>query len=73
MIVAHTGAVTATYDENEGGGEVSPPPDHITCVDCGGPCSMLTYPTENGRWYEGDVVAYRCRDCLDRWDIVLEE
>ena len=21
----------------------------------------------------GDVLAYRCEDCLDRWDIVLDE
>lgn len=24
-------------------------------------------------WYAGDIVAYRCEDCLDRWDIVLED
>ena len=24
-------------------------------------------------WYPGDIVAYRCQDCLDRWDIVLED
>ena len=24
-------------------------------------------------WMVGDVVAYRCRDCLDRWDIELTE
>jgi len=22
-------------------------------------------------WLVGDVVAYRCSDCLDRWDLVL--
>ena len=21
----------------------------------------------------GDIVAYRCEDCLDRWDLVLPE
>ena len=24
-------------------------------------------------WYPGDIVAYRCQDCLDRWDLVLED
>jgi hypothetical protein len=50
---------------------VEVPPDSLECVDCGGPCSRLGFDPEDGRWYEGDVVAYRCRDCLDRWDIVL--
>lgn len=22
-------------------------------------------------WFEGEIVAYRCRDCRDRWDIEL--
>lgn len=47
------------------------PPAHITCVDCLGRCWMLTYPPEDG-FQEGDVVAYRCEDCMDRWDIVWE-
>lgn len=49
-------------------------PDHeIVCVDCGGTC----YPLG---WYPGDepldpgtVLPYRCKDCLDRWDIVIGE
>ena len=43
----------------------------ITCVDCGGVAHRLTYPREDGAWLPGDVVAYRCEDCLDRWDVVL--
>jgi hypothetical protein len=50
-----------------------PEPDaEITCIDCGGRCFLLTPPREDGSWMEGDVVAYRCQDCLDRWDLVLE-
>ncbi|WP_420450544.1 hypothetical protein [Ilumatobacter sp.] len=49
------------------------PPPQITCIDCGGRCFLLTAPAEDGAWEEGDVVAYRCEDCLDRWDLVLEE
>jgi hypothetical protein len=40
-------------------------------VDCGGRCHLLTHPPEDGLWFAGDVVAYRCSDCLDRWDLVL--
>lgn len=43
----------------------------ITCVDCGGRCHLLSYPREDEPWEPGDVVAYRCEDCNDRWDVVL--
>lgn len=49
------------------------PEETIVCVDCGGPCHLLTHPREDGHWYPGDIVSYRCRDCLDRWDLVLPE
>lgn len=48
------------------------PAPQITCIDCGGRCFLLTPPREDGIWLEGDMVAYRCEDCLDRWDLVLE-
>ena len=49
------------------------PRDSITCVDCGGEARLITLPREDGSWEVGDVVAYRCRDCRDRWDLVIEE
>ncbi len=51
----------------------------ITCVDCGGRAHLLTSrdpdPEDPGGelWAPGDVVSYRCEDCLDRWDIVLDD
>jgi len=51
----------------------------ITCIDCGGRAHLLTKPDvdpEDGlsaSWQPGDIVAYRCEDCLDRWDLVLED
>jgi len=48
------------------------PADTIVCVDCGGRCHLLTLPPEEG-WEAGEVVAYRCEDCRDRWDIVLTD
>lgn len=49
------------------------PDAQIICIDCGGRAFLLTQPAEDGLWYAGDVVAYRCEDCNDRWDIVLED
>jgi hypothetical protein len=48
------------------------PPERITCIDCGGECGRLTHPPEMG-WQEGDLVTYRCRDCNDRWELIVDE
>ena len=45
----------------------------IVCVDCGGRCFLLTQPREDGAVVSGDIVAYRCEDCRDRWDLVLPD
>ena len=47
-------------------------PEKITCVDCGQDAHLITYPPEEG-WQIGDYVAYRCRGCNDRWDLVVDE
>jgi hypothetical protein len=49
------------------------PEAEIVCVDCGGRCYLTSYPPEDGLWYPGDIVTYKCRDCLDRWDLVLPD
>jgi hypothetical protein len=49
------------------------PEPMIVCVDCGGRAHLLSYPPEEGTWEPGDIVAYRCEDCLDRWDLVLAD
>ncbi|MBM3816755.1 MAG: hypothetical protein FJW13_07005 [Actinobacteria bacterium] len=51
---------------------VEPPDTIIICVDCGGTAHLITTAREDNQWYVGDVVAYRCGDCRDRWDIILE-
>ena len=50
-------------------------PATIVCVDCGGTCHLLNppKPDDEFEFEPGDTVAYRCEDCADRWDIVLEE
>ncbi len=47
-------------------------PETIVCVDCGGTCHRLGYEPAEG-WSAGAVVAYRCADCLDRWDVEFDE
>lgn len=47
-------------------------PERIVCVDCGGECGLLSHEPDGG-WEPGDIVAYRCADCLDRWDIVVAD
>ncbi|MGI9646245.1 MAG: hypothetical protein ACR2O6_13145 [Ilumatobacteraceae bacterium] len=49
------------------------PVPQITCIDCGGRCFLLTPAPEGNAWEVGDIVAYRCEDCLDRWDLELTE
>jgi hypothetical protein len=65
------------YEIDPAPDETVEPPESITCVDCGGRCGLLSRPhtDDDGHlipFVAGDVVAYRCADCLDRWDIVLE-
>lgn len=45
-------------------------PDTIVCVDCGQPARLMTAEPEFG-WECGDIVAYRCTGCHDRWDVVI--
>jgi len=47
-------------------------PDVIDCVDCGQKAHRLTEPPEDG-WETGDMVAFRCSGCNDRWDLVVED
>lgn len=47
-------------------------PDKITCVDCGQDAHLISYPPDEG-WQIGDYIAYRCRGCNDRWDLVVED
>ncbi len=54
----HTGAVEPAVE--------------IVCVDCGGRAFRTTHAPEDGLWEVGEIVTYRCQDCLDRWDLVLE-
>ena len=54
-------------------GAVRSPLPEIICIDCGGTAHLITPPREDNSWMVGEFVAYRCGDCLDRWDLQLEE
>jgi hypothetical protein len=49
------------------------PDELITCIDCGGRCHLLVNWAPDNPPRPGDVVAYRCEECLDRWDIVVPD
>lgn len=45
----------------------------IDCIDCGGVCHLLSRPDDTGRFWPGDLLVYRCADCLDRWDLLVPD
>ena len=47
-------------------------PPTINCVECQGTCHLLSHPPEDG-FEVGDWVAYRCADCLDRFDLQVAD
>lgn len=50
-------------------------PAEIVCVECGGTAHLLSHPPSEGHepWGPGDIVAYRCADCLERFDMELAD
>jgi hypothetical protein len=45
----------------------------ITCIDCGGRAHLLSKFDAEDPPQPGDLVTYRCEDCLDRWDLVIPD
>ncbi len=72
MPIGATVRLTVAVSDDRGlQGEAAPPDPTIPCVDCGGTCHLITHAPEDGIWWAGDVAAYRCADCNDRWDVEL--
>ncbi len=44
----------------------------IVCIDCGGRAHLVQEADPESPYRAGDVAVYRCEDCLDRWDVVVE-
>ncbi|MDJ0959265.1 MAG: hypothetical protein QNJ88_01315 [Acidimicrobiia bacterium] len=49
------------------------PPPTIVCVDCGGTAHLLTRFRDDEPPEPGDRLIYRCEDCNDRWDLIVDE
>jgi hypothetical protein len=45
----------------------------IVCVECGGRAHLLQEADPESPYEPGDIAAYRCEDCMDRFDLVLED
>jgi hypothetical protein len=52
---------------------MSRPPESFTCVDCGGVAHLISFLPEDSDPEPGTALAYRCADCLERFDVVWEE
>ena len=48
-------------------------PTVIDCIDCGGRAHLIELKPNDGDPEPGDIAVFRCEDCNDRWDIVLED
>lgn len=47
--------------------------DTITCIDCGGTCHRIPFEAPEFGWQQGDVVTYRCGECMDLWYLEVAE
>ena len=45
----------------------------IDCIDCGGRCHLMVTWADDDQRIPGDVVTYRCEDCLDMWYLVVPD
>lgn len=45
----------------------------IACMECGGVAHLLTRLDPEDPVLPGDVLAYRCPDCLERFDVVADD
>lgn len=45
----------------------------IDCIDCGGRCHLMVTWASDDPPFPGDVITYRCEDCLDMWYLVIPE
>jgi Zn finger protein HypA/HybF involved in hydrogenase expression len=48
-------------------------PERIICHECGGSAYLLVRLGPEDEVLTGDIVAYRCPDCAERLDVVIDE
>jgi DNA-directed RNA polymerase subunit RPC12/RpoP len=49
------------------------PPSTYVCIDCGGTAHLITFLPEDDEVEPGTPLAYRCSDCMERFDVIWEE
>ena len=49
------------------------PAETFTCVDCGGVAHLISFLSEDHELEPGTPLAYRCSDCMERFDVIWEE
>ena len=49
------------------------PATEIICVECGGIASLISFLPEGEEVEPGTPLAYRCADCMERFDVVFGE
>lgn len=52
---------------------MSGPATEIVCVECGATAHLVQALDPDVPPEAGDVLVYRCSECMERWDIVVEE
>jgi hypothetical protein len=51
---------------------LSGPPETFDCVDCGGVAHLISFLPEDADPEPGTPLAYRCADCMERFDVIWE-
>ena len=52
---------------------MSPLAETIVCVECGGTAHLLTGFPPDDPPMAGDIVPYRCAECMERFDMVVDD
>jgi uncharacterized Zn finger protein len=47
--------------------------ERIACMECGGVAVLLQLPADDEIVEAGDTLVYRCPECGQRWDVVIDE
>lgn len=49
------------------------PPQVITCIECGADAHLISFLPQDEPVDPGTPLAYRCSECMDRFDILWDE
>jgi hypothetical protein len=47
--------------------------EKIACMECGGIAVLVQLPADDEIVEAGDVLMYRCPECGQRWDVVVDD